>query len=144
MAAKIELSARQATATEALAILMAAKNASQCTPMTPLMAAKSAVLRTPRARTSRQTRGTRASAAATIPTRQITSAIAGRAISLPRIAVKPQSSTQAWICHSALCSAALRAEIDTWEGEPMRDGASGRTRLLQAADFGDVARRLAP
>ena len=158
MAAKIELSARQATATEAFAILMAAKNASQCTAMTQLMAAKRAMLRAPSVRSSRQTLGTMASETATMPTRQITSAIAGSAISLPRIAVKPHSSTQAWICHSALRSAALLAEIDMrglwWVAGRARQGALGRTRvhrggsgtggLLQSANFGHVARRVTP
>ena len=144
MAAKIELSARQATATEAFAILMAAKNASQCTAMTQLMAAKRAMLRAPSVRSSRQTLGTMASETATMPTRQITSAIAGSAISLPRIAVKPHSSTQAWICHSALRSAALLAEIDMRGCGGLRGGrvrahpsASGRIRDRRAAAAGE-------
>ena len=46
------------------------------------------------ARRPRQTLGTKASAATTSNMRHHTSGNAGRVISLPRIAVKPHSSTQ--------------------------------------------------
>ncbi len=54
------------------------------------------------ARMPRHTRGTSASAATTSNMRHQTSGRAGSVISLPRIAVKPHSSTQKWICRCAL------------------------------------------
>ena len=50
------------------------------------------------ARTPRHTRGSSASAATTINLRHQTIGRAGSEINLPRIAVKPHSSTQKWIC----------------------------------------------
>src|SRR6478672_9230164 len=54
------------------------------------------------ARSPRQTWGTSASAPTTINMRHHTSGNAESVSSLPRMAVKPQSSTQAWICRKAL------------------------------------------
>src|SRR5690606_2414046 len=50
------------------------------------------------ARSPRQTRGSSASATTTISMRHHTSGSADRLISLPRMGVKPHSSTHRWIC----------------------------------------------
>ena len=77
---------------------------SQCSATTTPMPANAASVRGGMARSSRHNGGQASSTTTTISMRHHTSSSAGRLISLPRIAVKPHSSTQKWICSSALRS----------------------------------------
>src|SRR5690606_13833891 len=71
------------------------------------MPAYAAASRAGSAKSARHTRGTSASAPTTIVMRHRTSGSAARLISLPRIAVKPQSTTQTWICSLAFATGVI-------------------------------------
>src|SRR6476469_1852764 len=87
------------------------------------------------ARSPRQTWGTSASAPTTINMRHHTSGNAESVISLPRMAVKPHSRTQAWICRKALrvsVSGIPRLSPLDWSiGGPSDPFASGLASLLE-------------
>jgi hypothetical protein len=81
------------------------------------------------ARSPRQTRRTQASAPYTSSLRQTTSGNAGSVMSFPRMAVKPHSSTQKWICRNALrLSAAVIGRRSSGGGH--RAAASGSTSRM--------------
>ena len=64
--------------------------------------------------------------------RHHTSGSAGSVISLPRIAVKPHSSTQKWICSCALLVGLMRSRVAT--GRPLSpQSRSGALRLWAMA-----------
>src|SRR5512134_2698237 len=78
------------------------------------------------ARSERQKRGISASAASTISMRHQTSGSAGNVMSLPRIAVNPQSSTQKWIWSCALVVVVTVARVSSARE---RRGASRQRRF---------------
>src|SRR5687768_14857613 len=96
------------------------------------MPAYDSISRSGIARSPRHTRGTSASTATTISIRHHTSGSAGSEISLPKMAVKPHSSTQKWICRKALLRSVIgmRGIIARGHGWRRRvHGADGHAKL---------------